>query len=124
MDFISWEIVMRRGASMECEGTFRDLIFNLKQLPEIDLGDTLHDFFLKDAANRQVWQYKLHASHLSEQWVPFMDLSKPEGTFRRYGVALVPIRNQAPDQELHLHRILVRALGQSTRRLHFGTPII
>lgn len=50
-----------------------------------------------------------------------MDLTEPACTFRRYGAALIPIRNQRPEHGLRLHRILVRAPCHSGHRLHLGT---
>lgn len=120
LGFISWETARERGAPSRSEGAFRELIANLKLAPEIDPVDTLHDLFLEESTNHRVWHYRIPASRLSDRWIQFMDLTEPEGTFSRYGEALIPTRNQPPESGDRLHRIVVRKPSQSGQRLHFG----
>lgn len=117
---IQWEEARRRGAPVNCERAFNVLTQNVKALPEIRPPEEEQDLFLEDANCGRIWPYRIAASHATERWIPFMNLTEPVRTFKTVGSILSPIVKCRPPADAHLQRIIVRAPWHSGRLFHLG----
>lgn len=107
---ITWEERTRRGANQSCERAFCDLRANLKEQPELCPPDEQRDIYLEGflvPGYPTIWQFKLPANRLSEDWIPHIHRGEPERTFRREGSLLHPTTLSRPGPELVLHRVIV-----------------
>lgn len=122
-NFASWEVMLARGARRSCEGTFRDLLLNLKARPELRPPDERQVFFMEESWSPgppRVWQFCLPAGQLSEEEIANIPRATPHRSFRREGPHLLPMSFGSPGPEVLLHRIIVGTPPSSRSRTYFG----
>lgn len=67
-----------------------------------------------------IWQFQLPAARLTGAWIPFMDRSSPDHTFRLEGNKLRPTRHCCPDSETILSRVMVSSNANARTRQKLG----
>lgn len=108
---------------MGSEVAFQNLINNHKNQPDLRPPEERLPIFLEGrsgAGVSMICQFTLPAARLTEAWIPFLDQSSPDHTYRLEGAKLRHTRHGCPKLGINLQRIMVSSPSNARPQMKLG----